>query len=54
MTNLLSIATVIAFITFLGIVWWTMDKRRDKDFHEAANLPFSLPDDLVQATRSKK
>ena len=39
--NLLrSVATVVSFATFLGILWWTYSKRRTGDFSEAANLPF--------------
>ena len=35
--------TVIAFITFIGIVIWAYSKRRRKSFDEAANLPFAQP-----------
>lgn len=38
--TLRSIATVVSFVTFLGIVWWAWSKRRTSDFSEAANLPF--------------
>ena len=39
--NLLrSAATVVSFVTFVGIVWWAWSKRRATDFSEAANLPF--------------
>ncbi|MEN9373181.1 MAG: hypothetical protein RIR79_733 [Pseudomonadota bacterium] len=35
-----SIATVASFVTFIGIVYWALSKRRAADFSEAANLPF--------------
>jgi cytochrome c oxidase cbb3-type subunit 4 len=35
-----SAATVVSFLTFIGIVWWAWSKRRADDFSEAANLPF--------------
>jgi cytochrome c oxidase cbb3-type subunit 4 len=40
-TNTLrSLATVVSFITFLGIVVWAWSRRNARDFEEAANLPF--------------
>lgn len=35
-----SAATVVSFITFIGILYWALSKRRAADFSEAANLPF--------------
>lgn len=35
-----SVATVAAFITFIGIVAWAYSRRNAADFEEAANLPF--------------
>ena len=35
-----SIATVAAFITFIGIVAWSYSRRNQADFEKAANLPF--------------
>ncbi len=35
-----SAATVVSFVTFIGIVWWAWSQRRSADFSEAANLPF--------------
>ena len=47
--NLFSIisiaATVLTFLSFLGIVAWAYSKRRKAAFEEAANAPFALPDD---------
>jgi cytochrome c oxidase cbb3-type subunit 4 len=33
--------TVLAFIAFLGIVWWAYHRKSRKGFDEAANLPFA-------------
>lgn len=38
--TLRSIATVVSFVTFIGIVWWACSQQRAEDFSEAANLPF--------------
>lgn len=35
-----SAVTVVTFLIFLGIVGWTLSKRRSADFEEAAKLPF--------------
>ena len=39
-TTVHSIATVISFLTFLGIVFWTYSGARKKRFDAAALLPF--------------
>ncbi len=36
-----SVMTVISFITFAGILWWTLVSRSEKDFAAAAELPFA-------------
>jgi cytochrome c oxidase cbb3-type subunit 4 len=33
--------TVISFLTFIGIIWWTFSGRRAADFATAAQLPFA-------------
>lgn len=38
--TLRSIVTVVAFITFLGIVVWAWSSRNTASFDEAARLPF--------------
>ena len=42
--TLRSAVTVVTFILFLGIVVWTLSKRRSDDFEEAAKLPFQPED----------
>ena len=38
--TLRSAVTVVTFILFIGIVGWTLSKRRTAEFDEAAKLPF--------------
>jgi cytochrome c oxidase cbb3-type subunit 4 len=38
--TLRSVATVLSFVTFIGIVLWAYSRRNSADFEEAANLPF--------------
>jgi cytochrome c oxidase cbb3-type subunit IV len=35
-----SIVTVISLLTFVGILVWAWSKRNQRDFDEAAQLPF--------------
>ena len=39
------IMTLVAFITFVGIVVWAYSRKRKNAFEAAANAPFALPDD---------
>ena len=42
--NTLRIATtVVSFVTFVGIIWWAMDRRKNQQFQDEAELP--LQDD---------
>ena len=41
--DLRSLFTVLAFIAFVGIVWWAYSDRRKQTYDEAAMLP--LDDD---------
>ena len=34
------IATVVSFVTFVGIWAWAWSRKRRQDFDEAAHLPF--------------
>lgn len=46
MTGVLNgIMTLLALLTFIGIVWWAFSAGRVKDNEEAASLPFILPDE---------
>lgn len=42
MNTLRSIATVVCFGIFLGILWWACRPANGKRFEEAAMLPFML------------
>ncbi|MBS3917182.1 MAG: cbb3-type cytochrome c oxidase subunit 3 [Sulfuritalea sp.] len=48
-----SILTVLAFVTFIGIVVWAYSGRRRAAFDEAANLPFT-EDELPGEARQRK
>nr|WP_031273965.1 MULTISPECIES: CcoQ/FixQ family Cbb3-type cytochrome c oxidase assembly chaperone [Pelistega] len=37
--------TIVSMAVFFGIVWWAWSKYRVRDNEEAAQLPFSLPDE---------
>ena len=39
-----SVMTVVSFLTFLGILWWTFISHRNSDFDAAAHLPFADDD----------
>ncbi|MDO8263512.1 MAG: cbb3-type cytochrome c oxidase subunit 3 [Gallionella sp.] len=43
--TLRSLATVVSFIAFIGIMVWAYSRRNAADFEEAANLPFSKIDE---------
>ena len=54
LNDIRSVLTVIAFTTFLGIVFWAWSARRKRDFDEAAQLPFHEDDDLPRAADSER
>jgi cytochrome c oxidase cbb3-type subunit 4 len=43
-----SVMTVVAFLTFLGIVWYAYSRHFRAGFDEAAQLPFIEEDDVVR------
>lgn len=45
MAMLNAVATIIAMLTFLGIVWWAFSRGRAKANYDASMLPFSVPDE---------
>ena len=49
-TFLGSATTVLAFVVFIGIVFWAYSSRRREAFDEAANAPFALPDDVYDGS----
>ena len=40
LNTLRSAATVVSFVTFIGILLWAYSRRNQADFEEAAKLPF--------------
>jgi len=45
-----SAMTVISFLTFVGILWWTFIRHKDRDFAAAAQLPFADDDAVASAS----
>ena len=45
MAILNGIMTIVAMVTFLGIVWWAFSRGRADANHEASLLPFAVPDE---------
>jgi cytochrome c oxidase cbb3-type subunit 4 len=46
-----SIITVVAFLTFLGIVFWAYSGAQESRFDAAARLPFDDEDNLTRGER---
>ena len=46
------LATVLAMVAFLAVTYWAYSSRRQKDFEEAANLPFA-DDDIPDNKHNK-
>jgi cytochrome c oxidase cbb3-type subunit 4 len=50
-----SVMTLVAFLTFIGIIAWAWSGQRKADFDEAARLPFDNEDaELANAQREPK
>ncbi|MDS1141914.1 CcoQ/FixQ family Cbb3-type cytochrome c oxidase assembly chaperone [Pusillimonas sp. SM2304] len=47
MAVLNGVATLLAILTFLGIVWWAFSRGRAQANHDASMLPFSVPDEAI-------
>ena len=53
--DLRSLFTVLAFIAFMGIVWWAYSDRRKQSYEAAAMLPLDDDSELIpQATRTNE
>lgn len=48
------IATLIALLTFIGIVWWAFSRGRSKANRDASLLPFAQPDEVDQAAQKEE
>ncbi len=49
-----ALATVLAMVTFFGIVWWAFSKGRKQANLESAMLPFALPDEGQDSQKMNK
>ena len=47
MAVLNGVMTLVALLTFVGIVWWAFSKFRMKDNEQASMLPFAQPDEAA-------
>jgi cytochrome c oxidase cbb3-type subunit 4 len=45
--DLRSLFTVLAFVAFVGIVWWAYSDRRKVAYEEAARLPLDDDSEIV-------
>ena len=54
MAFLNGLLTIISMAVFLGIVWWAWSSFRAKDNAEAANLPFTLPDEAETDSKNRE
>jgi cytochrome c oxidase cbb3-type subunit 4 len=50
-TTIRSIVTVVAFLTFLGIVFWVYSGAQKNRFDAAARLPFEEDDNPTNGER---
>jgi len=46
-------STVLAFVAFIGIVWWAWHRRSQKGFDEAARLPFADDEEHDRTVRGR-
>lgn len=53
-SHIQSFWTLIAFITFIGIVVWAWSSKRKKDFSDAANLIFDEQDSVKPAGKENE
>ena len=49
-----ALATGLMMLTFFGIIWWAFSKGRREANHEAALLPFALPDEGKSQSHHKE
>ncbi len=53
LTDARSLVTLISFITFVGILWWTYVTRDIHDFDRAAMLPFDDEPEVNQSAAER-
>lgn len=52
-SNLQSIATIAAFIAFIGIAWWAFSPKNKKRFEQDAQLAFDDDEPSESKERTK-
>ncbi|MES2297275.1 MAG: CcoQ/FixQ family Cbb3-type cytochrome c oxidase assembly chaperone [Pseudomonadota bacterium] len=52
--NASSVMTLLSFLTFMGILWWTFVHHRSADFDGAAALPFADDADGTDHARNQE
>ena len=51
--TLMGLATVFAFVGFIGVCLWAYSSKRTKDFDEAAHIPFADESDAGGAVKRR-
>jgi cytochrome c oxidase cbb3-type subunit 4 len=49
-----SAMTVVSFLTFIGILWWTFIRHKRHDFDAAAQLPFADEDSAEHTVQEQR
>lgn len=52
--NLSGVMTILAFVAFLGVVYWAFGAKRKGDFDAAARLPLEDDQPLPPAVKANK
>lgn len=53
LSDLHSIATVAAFVAFIGVAWWAYSPKNKKRFEQDAQLAFDDDDESSSQERTK-
>ena len=49
-----NVVTTLAFLVFLGIVWWAWSGRQKRRFELASQAPFALPDEWEEGGENRR
>ena len=52
--NLSGVMTILAFVAFLGVVYWAFSAKRKADFDAAARLPLEDNQPTTPAVKANK
>lgn len=53
MNNIQMLWTIVAFVTFVGIIIWAWSSKRADEFHEAENLIFESDDNKLSSVNKQ-